>query len=184
MSVVEEDFDVGRKIGVVARKNRALYETVKQVAKQKGKKMGEVLAEALELWRLYQTLEDVDPKAMVAALSFMEHMLNRAVELLVKLGAVFTSEFFKTNLSMLGELAQTQQTPQQVQQTQEAKPSQAELLKEQMRLTMMQTMLPMIMSIIQQLLATVARTSGGQIPQMNIPVTAQSTATRTVKVED
>ena len=33
MSVAEEDFEVGRRVGVVARKNRALYETVKQVAK-------------------------------------------------------------------------------------------------------------------------------------------------------
>jgi len=145
--------------------------------------MGDVLAEALELWRLYETLEDVDPKAMVAALSFTEHMLNRAVELLVKLGAVFTSEFFRTNLNMIGELAGSQQAPQPP-QAEQAKTSPSEALKEQMKLTMMQTMIPLMMSMVQQILATVTKTASGnvQLPQMNIPAAQQNT--KTIKVEE
>lgn len=183
MSVAEEDFEVGRRVGVVARKNRALYETVKQVAKQKGKKMGDVLTEALELWRLYSTLEDVDPKSLVAAISFYEHMLNHAVEVLVKLGAVFTSEFFRTNMSFLNELAGSQQAPQ-AEQAPQNKPSPTELIKEQMRITMMQALLPMFMNMIQQILAVVNKTTSTQIPQTQIPLKTTTPTTRTIKVED
>ncbi|RLG74055.1 MAG: hypothetical protein DRO14_06095 [Thermoprotei archaeon] len=190
---VGEEFEVGRRVGVVARRNRELYESVKLVAKQKGLTMSEVLEEALELWRIYQTFEDVSPKALVAAIHFVEHMLNRAVELLVKLGAVFTSEFFKTNIDVLQSIAThrttqqthaSQQQQTQVPQAQGFRPSPIEAIKEQVRATVMQSMIPVLMGTVQQLLATVGKTSGAEIPQMQLPVTTPQTTTRTVKVEE
>jgi len=155
MSVESEDFEVGRKIGVVARKDRELYETVREVAKKRGKKMGDVLTEALELWRLYETLEDVDPKSFVASLSFMEHMLNKAVELLVKLGTVFTSEFFKQNMGLIAEF--TKPPTEEKQEKQQTTQTPTNIYKDQVKAMMMQSLIPMLMSIVQQLVATVSK---------------------------
>jgi hypothetical protein len=176
----EEDFDVGRKIGLVARRNRELYETVKQIAKRKGMKMQDVLTEALDIWRLYQTLEEVEPKALVAALSFIEHMLNYSASLLVKLGSVFTSEFFRSTMAMAGELSQLQQTQQAQQQTQQQSP--VSEVKEQLRLMILQSMMPMLMSIIQQIIASMSGGQSVQIPSLQAPALT-TRSTRPIKIE-
>jgi hypothetical protein len=183
--VSEEYFDAGRKIGLVARKNRELYETVKQIAKRKGMKMQDVLEEALNIWRLYQTLENVDPKALVSAIAFIEHMLNYSVSLLVRLGQAFTSEFVRSTMGIATELStiQTQVAQQQQAQTQQqAQQNIVSELKEQMRISIMQSIIPMLMSIIQQIMTIYFGGKAVALPTQQLPLLSQTTS-KPIKIE-
>lgn len=164
----EEDFETGRMIGLVARKDKALYERVRAVAKTRKKKMQDVITEALDLWYLYQTMEGVDPRALSVAIAFVEHMLDRATRILVQLGQVFTSEFVKTSLELMAS-PPSQQSPQQEQQKTD--------VAETMRTQVMSTLMPMVMNLLQTLVASMVKTP---LPQTQAPpLTA-----RQVKVEE
>lgn len=139
----EEDFDVGRKIGLVARSNRELYEHVKSIAKQKKLKMSEVITDALELWTMYNTLNEIDPRSLVVAMNLVERMLDRSVKLLVQLGNVFTSEFVKTTL----ELALSSYPQQKEQVSQEQKNESKQLLS--------QVMYPLLVNLLNTLVSII-----------------------------
>lgn len=175
----EEEFETGRRLALVARRNRELYESVKMVARQRGKKVSDVMEEALKLWHMYATLEEVDPKALVAGIAFVEHMLDFAIRVLANIGAVFTSEFIQSQLETIAQLraSATPQTPTPQEKPSE-KPSVSETLKEQLRLQLQSSMIPIVIGILKQMLANLSKTTG-----VEIPISTPSISTP-VKVEE
>lgn len=165
----EEDFETGRRLGLVARKDKELYNRVKAIAKQKKMKMSDVITEALELWTLYSQMQDIDPRALVVALSFMEHMMSRTVTLLVQVSQLFTSEMVKSML----ELMANPPAPSLPQET-EAKQYRSEIAK---------TLMPVMTQLLMQILMNVLKS---MYPQVQVPSVSQPQAltTRTVKVEE
>jgi len=181
----EKALRVGRLLATVAKKDRDLYESVKAVARRKGKKVSEVLTEALEIWQLYSTLEEVDPKALVAAIYFVKDMMKFTVSLLAEVGTVFVSDFIQSQLEAVQELAaQYRQTQPQMQasatQSGGERPSVADQMKEAVKMQLYNALLPLLINTLNNLL----RALGGAQIQLPISAPTASTPTSTVRVEE
>ena len=169
--VNEEAFETGRLVALVARKDKELYKRVREMARAKHKSLQDVLAEAFELYELYSTLEHIDPKSLTVAIQLVEYFYRRAIETLLGLGALFTSDFFRISTAIASELAKT--VPQQTQQVQQQQP-QVPLDIKQMY---MNTVLPMVMNMLNNLLLSLSRIGlpqqQVQLPQPTLPATTQ-----------
>ena len=170
MNKQDDAFEAGRLLGAVARRNRALVEAVKTVAKQRGMKPAEVVEEALEMWLMYSDLKDVDPKALVAALRFLEHMLYRAADILVRLSEVFTTGIVQSNLRVAAEIARSE--VERVRQEAELK-AKASSVKDELR----QLLVTQMLGIVSSLMSMVSGMSG-------VPVQLSQRSQRKVIIEE
>lgn len=168
----EEDREVGTLLAAVAKKNRDIYERFKEEAAARGLKTSEAVEEALRLWTLSKTMRDIDPETLIAAINFVNYMREQAVKELLALGQLFTSEFFKVQMGIASQIAQ-QTAPEPQEQPKQSSPD--ELMKQQLKLQMMQTILPLYMGIMQQLIKALNPAA------TNIPITPPTTQTQTKK---
>lgn len=170
--VNEEAFETGRLVALVARKDKELYKRVREIARAKHKSLQDVLAEAFELYELYSTLEHIDPKSLTVAIQVVEYFYRRAIETLLGLGALFTSDFFRISTAIASELAKT--APQQTQQVQQQ--PQVPLDIKQMY---MNAVLPMVMNMLNNMLLSLSRIG---LPQQQVQL-PQPTLQATTQVE-
>ena len=172
----QEEKEIGSLLGVSARRNKAVYQQFKELAARSGLKPSEAVEEALQLWVLSRQLRDVDPDTLVATIHFVNYMREQSIKELLALGELFTSEFFKVQMRIAQELLSRTAPPEQ-----ETKPSNPEkLMIQQMRLQMMQTIIPMYIGIMQQLMKALGNV---QIP-IQLPTqtpTQNETQTQTSK---
>jgi hypothetical protein len=175
----EELLDVGRKLALVSRKDKALYERVKRIAKMRGETLQEVLATGFELYELYSTLEGLDPKALAIAIRLVEHFYERAIETMVKLGGLLTSDYIRSNLAIASELAKSmsETTPQQSTQSTQS-PDQ---LMKQLQYNMLLNMITPIYTMLINLLASLG---GVKTPLPQLPITQQQSTKPTFIVEE
>jgi len=162
-AIKEEMLDIGRKVALVARRDKDLYEKVKRVAKQRGKTLQDVLSEAFEIWYLYQTLEQIDPRTLAIAIQLIRHLMEWSIDTMVKMGAVFTSEFIRSNIAVATDLAKTitpPTTPPQPQSQQIQNPQQ---LIQTMYSQLVTPLVTAMMSLVMQIMS---RTAGVALPAL------------------
>ncbi|MEM2158378.1 MAG: hypothetical protein QXO72_05135 [Sulfolobales archaeon] len=113
----EEDMEVGRQLGGLARAGFNVKK-VKEIAKRRNKKVSEVLIEALELYDIVDTFEDVDPRCLAVGLKLAEHLMMYTTRLLVESSKVYSTEMVQhvvqSYAAALNQYAQ-QQSMQQAQ---------------------------------------------------------------------
>ena len=168
-----ESAETGRLLSGVARKNRELYEQFKQMASTRGMKPSEAVEEAIRLWTLSKTLRDIDPETMIAAIDFVNYMREQSIRELLALGKLFTSEFFKVQMAIAKEVA-SQTIPQEPPTEYEKKPSPEDMIRQQLKLQMMQSMMPMLMNILKQMMGAFGGNANINIPQPNTGSVTQS----------
>ena len=143
----EEEEEVGRILGAVAKQDREVYEQFKRQAALRGLKTTEAAIEAFKLWNLSRNIRAVDPDALIAAIDFINYMEEASIKKLLALGKLFTSEFFKVQMGIAQEVAAQTAPPEQ-----ETKPPNPdEILKQQLKFQMLNTMIPLYMGVMQQL---------------------------------
>lgn len=163
----ERGLKSGRYLSVLKRVNPQLYVEVKEIAKSRGIKMHEALEEALTIWKMYQSLEGIDPRALVSALTFIEHMFDVSIRMLVQLSQIFTTEWWNSQMMLI------QQLQQQAQQQEQPKAVSEPSMKSQVRAMMM----PILMGLIQQLMSSLMTMLSG----MKIGVPTQTLPTQTTQ---
>jgi len=172
--IEEDDREVGTLLAAGAKRNREVYEQFKRIAAERGLKTSEAVEEALRLWTLSKTIRDIDPDTLIAAINFVNYMREQSVKELLALGKLFTSEFFKVQMGIAQEVAAQTAPPAQTEQPKQ--PSPDEIMKQQMKLQMIQTILPMYTAIMQQMLKAFGNVN---IPTQNIlPTQTQTTQTK------
>jgi len=176
--IEEDDREVGTLLAAGAKRNREVYEQFKRIAAERGLKTSEAVEEALRLWTLSKTIRDIDPDALIAAINFVNYMREISIKELLALGKLFTSEFFKVQMGIAQEVAaQTAQTAPPEQETKPPNPD--EILKQQLKFQMLNTMIPLYMGVIQQMLKAFGNVN---IPTQNIlPTQTQTTQNKTKK---
>ena len=157
----EESFDAGRLLGIVARRDPELYERLKIYAEQEGIKLSELVYDALSFYDEYLSLSTVDTKSLLAALKLLDHLFKRLMQMMLTLNQFFTSEFFTQQIEIMHNLKQQQQ-----QQAIEEKRVKKEEIRDQLVMTMVNT----VLSLISNMMMSLSRLSGGQaqpqVPQM------------------
>ena len=172
----EEEREAGTLLSTVAKQNRGIYEQFKKVAALRGLKPSEAVMDAIRLWTLSETMRDIDSTTLMTIINFVNYMEEASIKKLLALGKLFTSEFFKFAAGIAQE-AVAQTAPAQTEQSKQ--PSPDEMIKQQMKLQMMQTMIPLYMTIMQQLLKALGNVN---IPTQNILPTQTQTQTPKRKV--
>jgi len=175
--IEDEDREVGTLLAAASKRNKEVYEQFKRIAAERGLKTSEAVEEALRLWTLSKTIQNIDPDTLIAAINFVNYMREQAVKELLALGKLFTSEFFRVQMGIAQEIAAQTAPPEPKEQPKQ--PSPDELMKQQMILQLMQTILPMYMGIMQQLLKAFGNVN---IPTQNILPTQTQTQTPKRKV--
>ena len=176
----EEEKEAGILSAAGAKRNREVYEQFKRQAALRGLKTSEAVEEALKLWTLSCNIRDIDPNALIAAINFVNYMREVSIKELLALGKLFTSEFFKVQMGIAQEIAA--QTAQPAQTEQPKQPNPDEVLKQQMKLQMIQTILPMYTAIMQQMLKAFGNVN---IPTQNIlPTQTQTTQKKPIIIEE
>jgi hypothetical protein len=82
-TVDEESFEAGRVLGLLRRKSPELYDEIVAIAKQEGKKPGEVIEEAFALYRDYKYMIGVDPRALAYAMRIVQVFQRWVIEMMV-----------------------------------------------------------------------------------------------------
>ena len=173
--IEEEDAEAGRMLAAASKRNKEVYEQFKRMAAERGLKTSEAVEEALRLWTLSKTIQNIDPDTLIAAINFVNYMREQSVKELLALGKLFTSEFFKVQMGIAQEIAAQTAPPEPKEQPKQPNPD--EVLKQQLKFQMMNTMIPLYMGIIQQMLKAFGNVN---IPTQNILPT-QTTQNKTKK---
>jgi len=63
---------------------------LKALARKKKKKTYEIIAEAIELYKMLDEIEHIDPKQLVIATMFLERQLELAIKLIASASSLFT----------------------------------------------------------------------------------------------
>lgn len=169
----DENLMKGRDLGVIARTNPSLYEEIRNVAKVKGKKMSEIIDEALHIWYISQSLEDVDPKCLVGAMAFLENMLYFTAKLMLSLGTFFSSQYFRENMSLAMDIAK-QELERQLKQSQQPE----DAFKTQMKTMMFNMLMPLMMNILQTVMSSL-KLPASNVQNLNLPQSKKN-----IKVEE
>jgi len=164
----EEGFEVGRYLGVIARRNPELYERLKQYAEASGNKFTDIVYEALELYDEYLQLSAVDTRALIAALRLLDHLFKRLLQMMMTLNQYFTSEFFQQQIEIMHSIRQQQVQQQQVMIQQEKKGKYEEIKTQLMSMTM-QMLMKLLSGLVTNMMNIQSMMKGGQsLPQTQV----------------
>ena len=174
-AITDKETEAGILLGAVAKQDRGVYEQFRKVAALRGLKPSEAAIDAIRLWTLSETMRDIDSTTMMTIINFMNYIEESSIKKLLALGKLFTSEFFKVQMGIAQEVAAQTAPPEQ-----ETKPPNPdEILKQQLKFQMLNTMIPLYMGVIQQMLKAFGNVN---IPTQNIlPTQTQTTQNKTKK---
>ena len=161
----EESFEVGRILGVIARKDPELYERLRNYANATGMKMTDIIHEALLVYDDYITLSSVDTRCLMAALRLLDNLFKRLLQMMLTLNQYFTSEFFQQQIDIIYQL-QRQRTQQQQQMIQEEKKAKQNEIKARLVEMTMNT----VFSLLSTLTGSMMSMATGAKPQTTTPV--------------
>ncbi len=75
-----ESFEAGRVFALLKRRDPTLYEEVVSIMESKGKDPSDIIHEAFSLYRDYEYLIGVDPRALAYAIRVVQLFQQRAIE--------------------------------------------------------------------------------------------------------
>lgn len=181
--VDEEGFEVGRYLGVIARKDPELYERLKQYAEASGHKFTDMVYEALTLYDEYLQLSTVDARSLLVALRLLDHLFKRLLQMMMTLNQYFTTEFFQQQVDIIHQIQQqrTQQVAAMRQEEKKAKMSEVKAKMMEMTMNLVSTLLGNLMT---GMMSAMAKPQGMQQPptkQASMPSFSTAT-TSNVKV--
>jgi len=179
--VPEEDFEVGRLLGVIARKHPELYAELQEYAESTGKKMTELLSEALAVYYDYIHFKNVDSMCLVSALRLLEMLLQRLVDFMMTLNQFFTSEFFRQQIEILSQIQQQRQqiATEAVEQTKKSEESKKMI---EVRAKLTELAINTMMNMVTAMISNLSRMYGGQQIQTPTPSTGIGTGMKGVKI--
>jgi len=179
--VPEEDFEVGRILGVIARKHPELYAELQEYAESTGKKMSELLSEALAVYYDYIHFKNVDSMCLVSALRLLEMLLQRLVDFMMTLNQFFTSEFFRQQIEILSQIQQQRQqiATEAVEQTKKEE-SKSKMVEVKSRIT--ELAITTMMNLVSTMISNLTRMYGGQQIQAPMSATGIGTGMKGVKI--
>jgi hypothetical protein len=81
----KEAFEAGRIIGVIARRNPELYRSLKEIIDLDGRKMTDILEDALQMYVEYRTEAVFMPRQLFYAMKMVERVSRWSIEMLVRM---------------------------------------------------------------------------------------------------
>mgnify|MGYP005633883589 CR=1 FL=1 len=181
--VDEEGFEVGRYLGVIARKDPELYERLKQYAEATGHKFTDMVYEALTLYDEYLQLSTVDARSLLVALRLLDHLFKRLLQMMMTLNQYFTTEFFQQQVDIIHQIQQqrAQQLANMKQEEKKAKMNEVKAKMIEMTMNLVSTLLGNLMT---GMMGAMAKTQGmQQLPSKQVSMPSFGTeATKGVKV--
>jgi len=139
----EEALAIGRLLG---KANKDVLKTLEQLSKQKRKKKSEIVKEAIEFYEKLQTLDGLDAKTLFAGFMFWKEVMQMGVEFLASLSPIFSTNLVQSQLALLSQFMQKQQTQEEQTHQIEEDPYKATL--EQMRMNLLQQIMNIILNMI------------------------------------
>ena len=103
-----EKIDELAAIGGFAKRFKAVYQQFKKEAKELGIEPEEALYQALQMWRMAQSLKGVELESFMAGYHFAYFQLRQAVTILNLLGQTWMSSYTQSQLQLLQELRKQQ----------------------------------------------------------------------------
>jgi len=177
--VNEEGFEVGRLVGVIARKDPELYERLKSYAEASGYKFTDMVYEALILYDEYLQLSAVDAKSLMVALRLLDHLFKRLLQMMMTLNQFFTTEFFQQQIDIMHQIQQQRQQQLAAMEKQERQSKQQEVKAKLIEMTL-NTMMAMLGNLMTTLTGTMAKQ---QIPTQQLNITPSTNeVTKGVKI--
>lgn len=88
---------------------KSLIRAVKEIAETRGIKFSDAVAEALDTWTLATTLENVDAKALVAAIQLYRTMINDSIKMISSSVTLLSSSFMESLMKMQQSYMETAQ---------------------------------------------------------------------------
>lgn len=106
-----EEEEIAGATSVISRSSagKSLIRAVKEIAETRGIKFSDAVAEALDTWTLATTLENVDAKALVAAIQLYRTMINDSIKMISSSVTLLSSSFMESLLKMQQSYMETAQ---------------------------------------------------------------------------
>jgi len=166
----EEGFEVGRYLGVIARRDPELYERLKNYAEASGSKFTDIVYEALTLYDEYVQLSAVDARSLLVALRLLDHLFKRLLQMMMTLNQFFTTEFFQQQINIMHELQQ-QRTQQLQAIKQEAERSKQNEVKARLIEMTMNVVMNLLQTMMQGIMTMTIKPQA-KSPQVTTPISA------------
>ncbi len=157
------DEEVGGVTSALAKSDsgKSLVRAVREIAEKRGIRFSDAVAEALDTWTLAASLENVDPKALVAAMQLYRTMINDTIRMISSSVSLLSSSFMESMMKLQQSymesaqqiVAQQLANAQPIQQeTNNTQPQTSNPMQSIMQQAMQQMMMKMMMELMDKLM--------------------------------
>jgi|GEM_PF-7020886 hypothetical protein len=163
-------------IGGFAKRFKLAYQQFKKEAKELGIQPEEAVYQALQMWRMAQSLKGVELESFIAGYNFAFFQLRQAVTILNLLGQTWIGSYTQSQLQLLNELRKQQdefrqQLAEEIKKQIEAEQKKGVEIPEQLRTTLVTLVTNALMNVL-------ARSFGTTLPTQQTKVSLKG-----VKIE-
>ena len=145
----EEALGIGRILGVIARRNPDLYRAIVQLKEMEGRKLTDIIEEALQMYIEFRTSFAIMPRELFYALRIVDFVSTKTMEQLAKVLQILAAMM----QFIVGYGAQSAEyVAEEGEKKEEKKGVPAEI-----RAKLIDAMLPVMQSIISMLMQTITR---------------------------
>jgi len=157
--VEEEEFEAGRILALIKKRDPALYEEVMAIARSEGLKPSELVEEAVAMYRDYKFLIGVDPKCLTYSLRILQLLMQRTVEIIT-----FVHQYFTVQQASLAE-AIAERIKSEVGEAKEREGSRVPSeVRERLVTVVSDMVLRMLQTLMGGMVSTTARAQQAQVP--------------------
>jgi len=177
--VDETAFELGRVLGVLARRDPELFEKISEIAEESGTNVTDLVYEALRIYYDYVTLSKVDTMCLISSLHLIDTLMRRVVQMMNVVSQLFTSEFFHQQIELLQQLQQQREQLLAAMKEEERK-EEVKRVTAPLREQLMSTVTTALMNMISAMLTNMVSAMTGQrvqLPQATPAPTTQLVAT-------
>lgn len=139
----EEDRIASRLVGAASRAGLDV-ERIKRIARARRKKVSQVIAEAIELYEMVSTLDNIDTKCLAAGLAISRELISIATQIMGDVARMYSTEIVQAMLSMYNQAMESAAKEGEKERKPEA--------LEAMKATMIQSMINMVNAILSSVL--------------------------------
>ena len=168
----EEALSIGRILGVIARRNPDLYRAIVQLKEMEGRKLTDIVEEALEMYVEFKTSFAIMPRELFYALRIIDFVTSKSMENLAK-----AMQLIAGMASLMTGYGYSSASGEE-----EKKEEKRAGIPPELRTKLIEAMLPVIQSIISMLMQTVAKAFLPQQLQQQVATTPSIPTPKKIKI--
>jgi hypothetical protein len=158
--VESEEFDAGRILAVIKKKDPELFNEISDIARAENKKSSELIEEAFALYRDYKYMIGVDPRCLSYSMRLLQVLMQRVVEIMVFIQQYFGDQMAQQQQAIAQAIAESMRREQE-----QEKPKQPSVPVD-VKSKIMNMTLDMVMNLMSTMMSNFTRMSPMQMPPM------------------